>query len=278
MSHIPSWITDVERLALGKPVLLVEGDDDVALFGHFLGQHAPGWDLRLHLAAAGGKRRVVAGVAVHRPGWIGVVDMDEWSPSDVQEAVDRSSRLCALPRFCIESYFCHPAELWAALPPGQQARVNNDSQALAAPILEHLPDWVAHGAMWRILRQLYHDTRLPAALESAPVTDEAEIRRILEEWHVRLSPGQVLSQYRQELDTARRLPSDEQLTRYIHGKKFYNVVVVQILDHLFSGKGADDWFQRFRDAPIQPPDDLKELLDWVLSLVRAATDGAGQDC
>ncbi len=267
MNHTPSWITDVERLALGKPVLLVEGADDVVLLGHFLSQHAPGWDLRLHLAAAGGKQRVITGVAVHRPGWIGVVDLDEWNPDDVQNGVERSPRLRALPRFCIESYFCHPAELWAALPPNQQARMGNDLQALSTPILEQLPDWVAHGAMWRVLRQLYHATRLPAALESAPVTDEAEIRRILEEWHTRLSPDQVLSQYRQKLDTARRLSSDTQLTSSIHGKKFYNAIVVQTLDLLFSGKGADDWLQKFRDAPIRPPDDLKELLDWILNLV-----------
>jgi len=32
-------------------------------------------------------------------------------------------------------------------------------------------------------------------------------------------------------------------------------------------EGAGDWLQKFRDAPIQPPDDLKELLDWILNLV-----------
>ena len=267
MSDVPLWITDVGRLALGKLVLLVEGEDDVVLFEHFLKQHVPGWDLRLHLAAAGGKQRVIVGVAVHRPEWIGIVDLDEWSPADVRAAVARSPRLRALPRFCIESYFCHPVELWAALPPVQRARLGNNPQTLAAPIMEKLPDWAARGAMWRILRQLCHDTRLPTALEREPVTDEAEIRRTLEEWHARLAPEQVLAQYRQELEKARRLSPDEQLTRYIHGKKFFNMVVVQTLDHLFSGKGADDWLQKFRDAPIQPPGDLKELLDWVLRLV-----------
>jgi len=263
----PSWVTDVERLALGKPVLLLEGKDDVELLRHFFSQHTPGWDLRLHLAAAEGKQRVIAGIAVHRPGWIGVVDRDEWSQDDVHQAVARSPRLNVLSRFCIESYFCHPAELWTALPPNQQARVNNDPQPLAAPIWEQLPDWVAHGAMWRVLRKLHPDTRLPAALERAPVTGEDEIRRILETWHARLAPDQVLGQYRQELWAAQQLSRDEQLQCYVHGKKFYNIIVVQTLDHLFSGQGAGDWFQRFRDSLIQPPDDLKELLDWILNLV-----------
>lgn len=265
--NTPAWIKDIELASRNLPVLLVEGPDDVTLFEHFFSQHAPGWELRLHIAAAGAKRHVIQGITVHRPEWIGIIDWDEWSLTDVQDAVAGSPRLRALPRFCIESYFCRPQELWAALPPGQRARVGNDPQLLAAPILEHLPDWVAHGAMWRVLRQLYHATRLPEALEREPVTDEAEIRRILEEWHANLAPESVLAHYRQELAQARQLSPDEQLTRYVHGKRFYNAVVVQVLDHLFAGKGADDWFQRFRDAPIQPPGDLRELLDWVLSLI-----------
>ena len=181
----------------------------------------------------------------------------------MQEAVARSPHLRALPRFCIESYFCHPRELWAALP----ARVDDDPQNLAAPLLTALPDWVAHGAMWRVLRQLYRVARLPARLENEPVTDEAEIHQILLAWHDQLAPDRVVEQYRRELHTAKQLSQDEQLTRYVHGKKFYNQVVVQILDRLFSGRGADDWLQRFRDEKMQPPQDLRELLDWILGFI-----------
>jgi hypothetical protein len=132
-----------------------------------------------------------------------------------------------------------------------------------------LTDWVAHGAMWRVLRRLYHSARLPAELERAPITDEAEIRRILESWHMRLAPDLVLQQYRQELDAARQLEPDEQIQTYIHGKRFYKQVVVQVLDGLFSGKGADDWLQRFQDAGMQPPPDLQTLLDRILNLATA---------
>lgn len=267
MSALPLWVNEIENQGRGNPALLVEGDDDVRLFRHFLNQHAPGWDLRLHLASAGSKSHVISGVAVHRPAWIGVVDLDERSPEDLQEAVARSTRLRALPRFCIESYFCHPAELWAALPPAQRTRVKDDLQALAGPILKALPDWVAHGALWRVLRRLYHAARLPAQLDNAPVTDEAEIRRILQAWHDRLAPDEVIEQYRSELGAARELSQNEQLTRYVHGKKFYNQIVVQTLDRLFAGRGADDWLQKFRDEKMQPPSDLKVLLDWILSLV-----------
>jgi hypothetical protein len=37
------------------------------------------------------------------------------------------------------------------------------------------------------------------------------------------------------------------------------------LDSLFSGKGADDWRQKFRDAPIQTPPDLTDLFDRILA-------------
>jgi hypothetical protein len=263
------WLRDVEDRAAGKPVLLVEGDDDVMLLGHYLTQHAPGWETRLVLLPAQGKQRVVSGVCVHRPDWIGVIDLDEWNPDDLAKAATRSSRLLILPRFCIESFFCHPDEIWKAIPLTQRQRVGDDPEVLRQPILAALPDWVAHGAMWRVLRRLYHAARLPAELEQAPITDEAEIRRILETWHKSLAPDLVMQQYRGELAVARQLGPNEQIQRYVHGKKFYNQVVVQILDGLFSGKGADDWLQKFQDAKIQPPPDLQGILDQILHLVSA---------
>jgi hypothetical protein len=267
MSDLPPWVRDVENQARGNLVLLVEGDSDVVLFRHFLTQHRPGWDVRLHVAPARSKSQVVTGVAVHRPDWIGVIDLDEWSPDKLQEAGARSPRLRALPRFCIESFFCHPTELWAALPQVQRSLINDDPQKLADQILSALPDWVAHGAMWRVLRQLHQTACLPTQLENEPVTDEAEIRRILQTWHEQLAPDRVIERYHQALDIAKQLSQDEQLTRHVHGKKFYSQVVVPILNHLFSQQGADDWLQRFRDEKIQPPQDLRELLDWILSFI-----------
>lgn len=83
----------------------------------------------------------------------------------------------------------------------------------------------------------------------------------------RLAPDKVIEQYHQVLDIAKQLSQDEQLTRHVHGKKFYSQVVVPILNHLFSQQGADDWLQRFRDEGIRPPQDLQVLLDWILSFV-----------
>jgi len=157
MSTPPRWIGEIEQGSRGNLVLLVEGEDDVRLLRHFLNQHRPGWDVRLHLAAAGGKQHVISGITVHRPDWIGLVDQDEWGTADLQDAVDRSPRLHVLPRFCLESYFCHPDELWSALPLAQRSRVNDDPRVIADPIWAALPNWLAHGAMWRVLRRLYRE-------------------------------------------------------------------------------------------------------------------------
>ena len=231
----------------------------------FLDRHAPGWRNRLFLASAEGKHRVIQGITVQRSSWIGIVDRDEWSIADVAAAVASSPRLHVLPRFCIESYFCDPAELWAALPAQQQARAGDNLLALAGPIHAKLPDWVAHGALWRVLRDLYKDARLPDKLEDGPITDETTIRGILTDWHTRLAPDPVLAHYRDELGNAQTLAAAAQLHEYIHGKKFFNQVVVRVLDGLFAGKGADDWLQKFRDAPIQPPPDLTDLFNRILA-------------
>jgi hypothetical protein len=175
MNPPPAWIIEVENLARGLPVLLVEGKEDEAWLGHFLDVHTPGWRGRRYIRDAGGKRQVIQSITVHRPTWIGIVDRDEWREVDVRAAAAQSSRLHVLPRFCIESYLCDPDELWAALPQQQRDRVGGSVVALAKPIQAALPDWVAHGAMWRVLREIHEVSRFPAKLEEHPVTDEARI-------------------------------------------------------------------------------------------------------
>ena len=264
MSTLPAWIVEIENLARGLPVILVEGKEDVMWFGHFLDLHAAGWRSRTFLAAAEGKRHVIQGTTIHRPSWIGIIDRDEWREADVVAAAGRSSRLHILPRFCIESYLCDPAELWNALPAPQRNRVT-DADAWTEVIRQHIPDWVAHGAMWRVLREIHETSRFPSQLEEHPITDEAQIRQILASWHQQIAPDIVLARYQVELAVGRASPKPEQLRQYIHGKKFFNQVVVQVLDRLFAGKGTDDWQQRFRDAPILPPPDLSALLDRILA-------------
>ncbi|HLF90402.1 MAG TPA: hypothetical protein VI451_15750 [Anaerolineales bacterium] len=173
MNGLPLWIIDIENLSRGLEVLLVEGEDDVDIFRHFLDQHSPGWETRMYLAAANGKRRV--------------------------------------------------------------------------------------------LQRLKKSTGLPEELENRPVTDEIEIRRILETWHDQLAPEAILDQYHLELARANTLTTTEQLIGYIHGKKFFKQVVVITLNNLFAQISSESWIGRFQNSDMMPPQDMKDLLDRVIS-------------
>ena len=114
-----------------------------------------------------------------------------------------------------------------------------------------------------MLRNLYHLTRFPAGLEDNPV-DEATLRSVLEAWHQTLAPQEVINQYHVELERAMQLTADEQIKRYVHGKKFFSQVIVQTLNDLLGQHSRKFWLERFREEHIQSPADLHPLLDWVL--------------
>jgi hypothetical protein len=260
----PSWLRDVESRAGTLPVLLVEGDDDRLWFEHFLDQYSFEWRRKFAIFPAEGKQKVISGVNTYHPDdWVGIVDMDEGFPDDIQNRI-ANSRIRTLPRFCLESYFVMPEEIWQALPDSQKIQVSRTDWETS--ILSEAPAWVAHGAMWRVLRRVYQHNRLPEGLDSEPVTNRARILEILQNWHQSLSPEQVLAEYDRELLTAQQLPMDEQIKIYVHGKKFFRQVTIQKMDRIFHGKGLDYWIEGFRKSQIKPPADLIDLLDWVLGL------------
>lgn len=266
-----TWLTDLETASGGKPVLLVEGNIDTRILADFLTQLSPGWEVQFVMLSAGSKSRVIEGVRDHDPDWAGVVDTDEWSPAEVQLALTSVPRVRALPRFCLENYFCLPQEIWQAIPPAQRNRI--DETQFAQPILAQLPAWVAHGAMWRVIRgrreHLLHRSGFPAELDRAPVTDLSQIRSILTAWYEQLDPDRIISEYQQELTEAEKLASDDQLKTYIHGKKFFRQVVVPTLNQFFDQTRTDIWLQRLTQAPqgLSAPTDLHNFLTDVLALI-----------
>jgi len=268
----PRWVQEIEDKSGSKPVLLVEGDVDTRIVAYFLEQVSPGWETGVILLSAGYKSRVIEGVRNYHPEWVGIIDTDEWTLDQVQRELTQLPRVRALPRFCLENYFCVPEELWSALPLIQQEAVGNDPSRLAQPVLTLLPDWVAHGAIWRVIRSrrtgLLNQSGFPAKLDNVPVTDLAEIRRILESWHAQLDPDQIINEYQQALDIAQRLTTDEQLKSYVHGKKFFNQVIVSTLNQLFGQRDAYTWLQTFTQPPygLNTPPDLEEFLLEVLNL------------
>ena len=267
----PEWLQDLEARSGGRTVLLVEGNVDTGILAHFLTQISPGWDARIVLLPARFKSRVIEAIRDYHHEWAGIVDIDEWSPDDVQKELENATRIKTLPRFCLENYFCVPEELWNALPPVQRQAIDNDPHRLARPILEQLPDWVAHGAMWRVIRGrrrgLLHESGFPAKLDHTPITDLNEIRAILTAWHEQLDPEQIIGEYREELKKAQRLTPDEQLKRYIHGKKFFKQVITHTLNELFGQPTTGTWLQRLSrpDHEVAIPADLREFLTDVLA-------------
>jgi hypothetical protein len=269
MNREPSWLQEIEKSAGGRTVLLVEGPADNVILSYFFEKHRPGWANRIFIVEAGGKPQVIQGLK-HRPQWVGIVDRDVWTPAEAHEAQTQTPRLRVLPRFCIESFFCVPEELWPALPQSSRDAVSNDIARLKQPILDVLPAWVAHGAMCRILQIRAAGVRsryvFPHALQDSPVTDESEIRQILENWHRYLDPETILADYRVEKQKGLALSIDEQLTCYVVGDKFFEKALRPTLDGLF-GATDKNWLERFRDKDIRPPADLIALFDEVLGLI-----------
>ena len=268
----PEWIKQIERAAGGKAVLLVEGGTDIRILSYFLDKVSSGWNTRFGLFPVNSKKNVIQAIKTYHPEWVGVIDQDEWSPEYVIKSTQELPRIKVLPRFCLENYFCVPEELWEALPPSLRASLSHGQEDLTQPLIHAIPDWLAHGAMWRVIRRkhtrLVYESRFPTEFDSQPITDEQEIRRIFEAWHTQLDPEQILHEYRAELSEANTRTVYEQLTGYVHGKKFFQQVVTPTLNSLFGQENADIWLERFTHEPygLSLPPDLSHFLQEVLAL------------
>lgn len=103
----------------GKRALLVEGTDDVSLFGILLTRKlGAGWETGWVLAYTG-KKEFVVDILAQENDWLGIVDRDEWTDEVITEKQRELTNLFVLPRFCIENYAIDPDELWEALPLNQ---------------------------------------------------------------------------------------------------------------------------------------------------------------
>lgn len=121
----PRWLKQVEEKAVAKPVLLVEGNTDLRILSYFLEQVSPGWAAQIVMLPAKRKSKVIEGIQTYHPEWVGIVDKDEWPVDRTVEVLQDTPRVKALPRFCLENYFCVPDELWAALPSTSKQRLKN---------------------------------------------------------------------------------------------------------------------------------------------------------
>ena len=265
---IPDWLLELEPKAPGKRVILVEGTSDTKALSYFLNLLEPNWRTDIALLNADSKKRVQKGVK-HYDNWVGIVDRDEWSDEQVQKLAQSSPRLHILPRFCIENYFCVPSELWYVLPTTLKQEI--DYGDFEQRILQNLPDWVAHGAMWRVIQKrrsvFLYDSNFPAALDARPVTNIDEIRDVLRSWHTQLDPEQIIQEYQHDLAVAQQHSNEYLLKEYVHGKKFFKQVIVgNVLKGLFGQKSTSQWQEDVKkDNRLALPADLESFLQGILN-------------
>lgn len=246
MSTREERIEQIKMQFIGKTglrVLLVEGTDDVDAFRIFLGRKFPEWEKTWLLAAAGNKSDVVK-MLMKEPNWQGLVDRDEWTEADIAEKQAACPNLSVLPRFCLESYLIDPAELWAAFPEKQRAKIAGGEAQFRLELLDDMQGWVRHAALWHGVRPLWRQLRQAgfpdAVLGSPPMPDDAALRVKFKEWHGTLDADAVLNGVH-ALEA--RLASEnvsKLCAQWLYAKDFYPQVVHQVLNRLLGQKPAKE--------------------------------------
>lgn len=257
MKGIDKKIRDIKEQKIGnsqKKALIVEGIDDVRSFELFLSKNAPDWSSQWVLAEAGNKSAVLK-MLEKESDWLGVIDRDEWDEEKIVQLGDEKGNLSFLPRYCIENYLIIPSELWAALPTKQKAKIQNGEEDLSARVLNDFEKWVKHGVLWSVINPLWEGLRSlgfkEALLEVDIATNDAEIQRILGDWHDFLNPDQIWQLYLSKLQEVEEKTVEEKLKLHVHGKYFYQQVVNPALNELLGQKSAEErQFAILRTLPV----------------------------
>lgn len=213
--------------ALPKRVLIVEGGSDRTFIESLLSRRAPGaWEPHWVVGEAGNKRHLLD-LLKDQPNWHGLADRDEWTSADVAaQQAQFPNRLHVLPRYCMESYFTVPSELWAMLKPAQQAHVAGGQSGFEAALSSAVPQWIRHGALWHTVNPLWAGIRAlgfkDALLEfAASQQSDADIEAQLGQWHNYLDPHTIMASFKNHLATATAAPLFVQLTQWVHGKRYF---------------------------------------------------------
>lgn len=258
-------ILQQQVVATGVRVLVVEGEDDRMVVESILDKTAPGtWALSWCVGVAHGKQNVLR-IVDDQTTWLGLVDRDEWSENGANQAAAdpaRVGRLFVLPRFCMESYFIQPDELWTALPLPQRSSVAGGVPTLEASIDGNLNSWRRHGALWHAVNPLWDGLRAlgfkEALLDLHNAQNDRVIQNTLRDWHHFLDPTRVFSEFQNNLAAARAAGAQEQFRKWIHGKQFFRREIVPALNSLIGPKSADDWY-RDLSRTLPPPPDLTHI-------------------
>jgi hypothetical protein len=247
--------------------LVVEGKEDKEFFELQLDAHiadkrlknpaTPDWRTKWVVGDAGGKPRVLE-ILDSEKTWHGIVDADEWdSATLLAHQTKYGNRLHILPRYCMESYFILPHEVWNLLTPARQNQVSGGLTAFDAAIKANLAQWVRHGALWRIVNPLWHGLRAKGfnniLLDLANAQDNTLIQATFTNWHQYMDPNQLFQDFQTQLQAANALSQDDQLKEIVHGKMFFEQQLVPELNRLFGQKPKKDWLSELtKNCPAHP--------------------------
>jgi hypothetical protein len=171
MTVPPDWVQNLAEpvLSIGKRVLAVEGIRDSQIYTEWLRKLAPAGTLaddRVVVVSTGGKGALLSGLKWFRdeggnPGDVyGLRDRDEWDAARIAFEAANLPQLRVNPlRHCLESYFCDPDEIEAALlgidPAKSAPRLIN----LRAQIGAQLQNWSDHWSLWTTTNRLNAEMR-----------------------------------------------------------------------------------------------------------------------
>lgn len=253
-----------------KRVFLVEGSDDVdayrAVLDAYFGDSR--WNLSWALTYAGSKPFVLK-MLQQQPNWVGLIDRDEWNDQTVENLTNTHPTLRTLPRYCMESYLIVPEEIWGILPEHYQTQFPRGYESFRAMILRDLPKWVRHGVLWSVINPLQDELISTGfkdyLLHFDNAQDDQVIQSKLKEWETLFNPQTLFETFQTRLQEVNQLNEFEQLTRWVHGKKFWKSRVLPVLVRFLGRRTGDD---KPYDVELWEhlgvPEDMRSILELII--------------
>jgi hypothetical protein len=211
MTTPPDWIPNLANpvLAIGKRVLAVEGIRDAQIYSAWLAKLTPPGTLaddRVVVVSTGGKSPLMRGLEWYRdeggnPREVyGLRDRDEWDASRI------AAEMASLPqlrvnadRHCLESYFCDPDEIQAALLAHDAPRFTAHLAQIQADLRSPLSEWADHWSLWTTTNRLNAEMRgakFPHLFHAQyKLPPDSDIQRRLADWAAIVEPGTVFTQF-----------------------------------------------------------------------------------
>lgn len=264
---------DWSVLGASQTGLAVEGKDDKRAFEAFLGAgeregHWSDWRGKVRVEVAGDAGKVIQELDSREPRVWGLIDRDWHTNSELVDLQRQHPQLLVLPRVTLENYLIDPDELVNLLPPEHRSNLPD----LKKEVEKSIPNWIQNGALWQILHEngahsfcQGHEDGYPMAILREPVTDEEAIAARFQRWYGQLDPNTILPAYRDKVSEFSSNPTAH-YRLHIHGKNFFNQVVVQqILNPTFGQESADRWSEDLFSQVSTCPVDLIPLLQRIVT-------------